>query len=122
MMSSTGPPSSVAVYTTRGSAVAGLCTYNGCSWKIYAGVNTYVCCCNQNLCNGASIAPTTPRPVSNTCYYCSTCPLPFTKNSALVTYATSANGWCTVSLFDFVFARISSVCFLLSENEFLIFT
>ncbi|CAF1305574.1 unnamed protein product [Adineta ricciae] len=95
MMSSTGPPSSVAVYTTRGSAVSGLCTYTGCSWKIYAGVNTYVCCCNQNLCNAASITPTTPRPTSNTCYFCSTCPLPFTKNSALVTYTTSPNGWCT---------------------------
>ncbi|CAF0765618.1 unnamed protein product [Adineta steineri] len=79
---------------TLGVAVPNLCTSNGCSWKIYSGVNTWVCCCNNNLCNVGFQPATTPRPSVNTCYFCSTCPRPFDRYSSLVTEVSSSNGWC----------------------------
>lgn len=82
---------------TRGTAQPGLCTYNGCSWQIVAGVSTWVCCCNQDLCNAAVPIPTTPRPYSTTCYYCSNCPRPFRSSSPYVSRVTSSTGWCAVS-------------------------
>ncbi|CAF1196989.1 unnamed protein product [Adineta steineri] len=79
---------------TRGIPPGGVCTVNGCSWKTMSGVYTRVCCCNQNLCNGASEPTTTLGPVGNTCYSCSTCPLPFDQHSSYVSEVYSATGWC----------------------------
>ncbi len=84
-MSTSDSPYAVA---TRGAAQPGLCYSNGCSWQFINGVRTWVCCCNQNLCNtGVS------------CYYCSNCPQPFNPYNAFVTSVYSPTAWCTVSLF-----------------------
>jgi hypothetical protein len=95
MMSTTSSPGGLY---TRGAAQPGLCNSNGCSWKIVNGVNTWVCCCNQYLCN-TGVPTTTPRPVGNTCYFCSNCPRPFNRYSTSVIDVYSTTGWCTVSLF-----------------------
>ncbi|UJR20115.1 hypothetical protein I4U23_023248 [Adineta vaga] len=107
MMSRDSSPDGVY---TRGVAVPGLCTYNGCAWRMYNGVNTWICCCNQNLCNGASIATTTYRPAGNTCHFCSTCPLPFNRYSSLVRDTYSPNGWCTVSVLLSIVSQIRFLC------------
>jgi hypothetical protein len=83
---------------TRGVAQPGVCSSNGCSWKLMNGVTTWVCCCNQNLCNTGT-PTTTMRPVGNTCYLCSNCPRPFNPYSITVTDTYSSTGWCAVSLF-----------------------
>ncbi|CAF3166038.1 unnamed protein product [Rotaria socialis] len=82
MMSTTSSPDGIY---TRGVAQPGLCTSNGCSWKNVGGVTTWVCCCDQDLCNAY---------VPLTCYYCSTCPRPFTSASPYVTQVVSNTGWC----------------------------
>ncbi|CAF3995817.1 unnamed protein product [Rotaria magnacalcarata] len=82
MMSATNSPDGVY---TRGVAQPGLCFSNGCSWKTVAGRRTWVCCCNQDLCNSY---------VPLTCYYCSTCPRPFRSSSTYVTRVSSNTGWC----------------------------
>ncbi|CAF2259818.1 unnamed protein product [Rotaria magnacalcarata] len=82
MMSATSSPDGVY---TRGVAQPGLCFSNGCSWKTVAGRRTWVCCCNQDLCNSY---------VPLTCYYCSTCPRPFRSSSTYVTRVSSNTGWC----------------------------
>ncbi|CAF0842532.1 unnamed protein product [Adineta steineri] len=79
---------------TLGTAQPNLCTYNGCSWRMISGVNTWVCCCNSNLCNVGTQPATTPRPSGNTCYLCSTCPVPFNRYDTRVTETYSSNGWC----------------------------
>ncbi|CAF4246642.1 unnamed protein product, partial [Adineta steineri] len=37
---------------------------------------------------------TTPRPGPSTCYACTNCPYPFTRNGPGVTTVISQNGWC----------------------------
>lgn len=76
-------------FYTRGAAEPNLCFSNGCSWKTVRGIRTWVCCCNQNLCN--SYVPY--------CYYCSSCPRPFTPSSSAVTKVSTNTGWCAVSSF-----------------------
>ncbi len=51
-MSTTNAPDAIA---TRGVAQPGLCSSNGCSWRVVSGVSTWVCCCNQDLCNGGGM-------------------------------------------------------------------
>jgi hypothetical protein len=112
--------------STRGPAQPGLCTFNGCQWRIVYEINTYVCCCNSNLCNGDSsitttvrpystitttvrpystitttVRPystitTTVRPYSTTCFYCLTCPRPFDRYNTAVSQTYSPTGWCAV--------------------------
>ncbi|CAF0842511.1 unnamed protein product [Adineta steineri] len=74
---------------TLGVAQPNLCTYNGCSWKIISGLRTWVCCCNNNLCNVGTQPET-----GNTCYFCSNCPVPFYLPDPRVTEVYSSNGWC----------------------------
>jgi len=90
MMSSTSSPDGIY---TRAVAQTGLCYFNGCSWKLVSGVSTWVCCCNQNLCN-AGVPTTTPKPTDLTCYYCSNCPRPFNPYSMDVSEVISGTGWC----------------------------
>ncbi len=82
--------------SSRGPAQPGLCTFNGCQWIIVSGINTYVCCCNSNLCNGDSSITTTVRPYSTTCFYCLTCPRPFDRYNTAVSQTYSPTGWCAV--------------------------
>ncbi|CAF3807221.1 unnamed protein product [Adineta steineri] len=42
---------------------------------------------------------TTPRPGPPTCYACTNCPYPFTRNGPGVTTVISQNGWCAVCIF-----------------------
>ncbi len=48
-----GTTSAIDGIYTRGAAEPGLCSYNGCQWRVISGVSTYVCCCNRYLCNTA---------------------------------------------------------------------
>ncbi|CAF1028421.1 unnamed protein product [Rotaria sp. Silwood1] len=70
---------------TRGTAQPGLCTSTGCSWKTVGGVRTWVCCCNQDLCNAY---------IPQACYYCTNCPRPFTRYDRYVSLVDSNTGWC----------------------------
>ncbi|CAF2914523.1 unnamed protein product [Rotaria sp. Silwood2] len=91
MMSRTNSPDGVY---TRGAALPDLCSSNGCSWKTVSGVTTWVCCCNYDLCNAYVPTTTTRPPALRICYYCSTCPEPFTPNSPYVTQVSSNTGCC----------------------------
>ncbi|CAF1052212.1 unnamed protein product [Rotaria magnacalcarata] len=97
MMSATSSPNGIY---TRGVAQSTPCTSNGCSWKNVGGVTTWVCCCDQDLCNEC---------VPINCYYCSTCPRPFTPNNPFVIQVTSNTGWCvkmsTTSASDGIYTR-----------------
>ena len=94
MMSNYSTPGALA---SRRADQQNLCSYFGCRWTFVFGVITYVCCCNTNLCNGASPMTTTIRPYIPTCYYCSNCPVPFDQYDSAVSTTVSPTCWCAVS-------------------------
>ncbi|CAF1268386.1 unnamed protein product [Adineta steineri] len=71
---------------TRNAAPPGMCYTKGCSWQLLNGNRTWICCCNDNLCNW--------DPPTTDCYYCSSCPRPFNPKSYLVSKSVSKIGWC----------------------------
>ncbi|CAF4037100.1 unnamed protein product, partial [Rotaria sordida] len=85
---------------TRGVAQPGLCSSPGCLWKMVGRVNTWVCCCNQDLCNAY---------LPKACYYGSNCPRPFSPYSSSVRTVDSTTGGCakmsTTSSPDGIYTR-----------------